>query len=149
MGLATIIDAVSAVLPFRAETLIGEENLSAAGAPPRIVWVPSNDSFSPASERGRPEQRSLATRRVGVDVHLWGADLAAAEAMIDGFVWALRQVVGANYELLGGSWKGQSVTAKGRAYILGIAMHVPVVEPKLDHVTITAVPQDVAFVWPQ
>lgn len=145
MGLAAVIDAVTPLLPFTATVLVGEEQLAREGVPGRVVWVPTQDTFSPPTERYGSQQRSLHTLRASVSVHLWGSDLAAAEAMRDGFIFALRQVVGPNYELLGGSWAGQTTVARGRVYILALAIHVPVVEPAMQRVTIAGETQDVAF----
>ena len=145
MGLAAVIEAVSSFLPYEATTLVGEESLAQDGTPMRIVWVPQADSFTAPQERGNPERRSLATRRMAVNVHLWGANLDEAETMLEGFVYALRSSLGPNYELLSGAWLGQALAARGRVYILGIAIHVPVPEPALGRVTITGEMQDVAL----
>ena len=145
MGLAAIIEAVTPLLSFGGEVLVGEENLSREGAPPRTVWVPGADSFGPPSERFGAQQRALHTLRCAATVHLWGSDLAAAEAMRDDFINALRRAVGPNYELQGGIWLGQTNLGRGRVYLLSLLIHAPIVEPAPQRVTLTGETSDVAF----
>ena len=145
MGLSAIVEAVQTALQLDGETLVGAEALSREGKPPRIVWVPRDDTFMAPQERGATLQRSLHTRRIAADVHLWGADMTATETMLEDFVNALRAVVGPNYELLGGQWLGQTLTARGRTYVLGLAVKTPLPEAAPTRVTVTGEVTDTAF----
>ncbi len=147
MALSDIISAVTATgsLPLGATVEIGEENLAKEGTPPRVVWVPTSDRFVAPTERGATTQRSLHTRQAGVDVHLWGADFAGAESLLAAFVYALRQVVGANYLVTSGQWFGQRLQAHGRIYVLSLVIGVPLAEPAPQRTVVVSEPQDVAF----
>ncbi len=145
MGLAAISEAVAKACSFDAPFDVGDEKLAVEGTPRRVVWVPKTDTFTAPAYRGTPQRRSLFTRRITSHVHLWGKDLADAEAMLEAFIVALWQTCGPNFELLGGAWLGQSVMSLGRVYVLGVAIQAPIAEPAQQWVTITGETTDVAL----
>lgn len=125
-----ISDAVNALLPAGTAVFTGEENLSAQGAPPRVVWVPTQDAFGPATQRGsKPsDPRALLTCRAGMDIHCWAESFAAAQALRDALVLALRTAIGVNYQITGGRWLGQEWTALGRVYVLSLTIDIPITD---------------------
>jgi hypothetical protein len=132
----------------------GGEHLGAQDAPPRVVWVPTEDTyvasefhyddstFPPTADNPRPLLLCNAT----VQVHLWGASRDDAEHMRDVFVAALRAAAGAAFKVLGGFWPvqdAQFIVQAGRVYVLTISFLVPILDAKPGSATLTATVQDV------
>lgn len=129
----------------------GAENLAENTAPPRVIWVPVNDSFAPSSQRGstRDNSRAIHTATTALEVHLWATDTGSALALRDAFVQALRSVLGPNYHLTGGAWLGQQNVSVGRGYVLSFTVDIPIQDGPLSTVTIAAEDQtNVAFSIP-
>jgi hypothetical protein len=148
MALADVIAAVNPLLPSGTSVATGAEHLQDTAAAPRVVWVPTTEGAGPVLQHWRGEPRALHTRRVGVDLHLWGGDLAATEALIAAAIRAVRAAVGASYELGTGSWPAQdaaAVAARGRECVLALTFLVPVTDAPLATGTVTSITQDVAF----
>ena len=100
-------------------------------SPPRIVWVPTGDTFGPPSQRGNSRADSIArqTARTPVDVHLWGADWDATIALRDLFLQALRTFAGPNYHPSAGRWVGsEDLESKGKLYVLSVSFDIPVTD---------------------
>jgi hypothetical protein len=111
-------DIISAVLSElnssrtpKLDQLIGEKHIQAHGRPPRLVWVPTSDSFEPPI-KASDNPRALRTRVCGVDCHVWGADLGVAELLVNDVCVAVHRVAKrrvspvcyGNYELRGLDW---------------------------------------------
>jgi hypothetical protein len=113
--LADVITAILAELNRnrspRFEELIGERHIHAHGKPPRLVWVPTTDSFEPPV-KVTDNPRALRTRVCGVECHAWGANLRAAELIVNDVCVAVHRVAKRRtdpvcygyYELRGLEW---------------------------------------------
>jgi hypothetical protein len=159
MALADIISAVNTDLntgrPVQVTVAVGERFLQEYASPPRVVWIPSSDSFVAPMKMGR-SPRALWDRKPGVAVHVWAAgavqanaalqsvaDLAATEGLVNDLVASIHRVVKAAhgfYELSGAEWitAGQ-VEARGLACVLSLSFLVPVVEATSTTATILTV----------
>jgi hypothetical protein len=125
----------------------GSEYLAASGTTPRIVWVPTSDSFDVAQWRGSAmaDPRALHTSASGLEVHCWADDTASAIALRDDFIRALRTSIGPNYELEGGRLIGQAWASKGRVYVLTLTLRIPIAEAAPTVVEVTGETQDLQF----
>lgn len=103
---------------------IGEDQLDANTLPPRLVWVPSTDTFGPAESVGRGQ---LRTRLAGCFCRVWGRDFAEAESLLNDLIVAVHAVSVGSYQLGNADWltKG-SATTLGAACDLDLIFSVPV-----------------------
>lgn len=117
-------------------------------SPPRIVWRPARDRFTAPQKVARTHNgRSLITRMMGVQVHVWGAatapgvdpalsDIGATEALAQRLCRAIFKTGGPEpfLQFVGGEWtESPGQTALGDAYTLLIAVAIDV--PDLTHPT--------------
>ena len=116
--------------PHRVPSFVGEKYIAQHDTPPRLVWIPTTDSFGPPVKVGA-NPRSYATRVAGVDCAVWGEDLGKTEEMGNDLIVALHRVCVSrgNYELRGAEW----VTAgeflnNGIVYLLRLAFEIPIVD---------------------
>lgn len=129
-----IFDAVTAAIPSSVISpdacLFGEENLQAEANPPRIVWVPTTDSYGVPQQRGsdRSELRALYTCQSGVDIHCWGEDTPGTLVLRDAMLRAIRSTLGPNLVPNGGHWLRAEVVHSGRVYVLSLQLMIPVTE---------------------
>lgn len=116
-------------------------------SPPRLVWVPSADSYEGAvMNHGNRSGagRSLRTRAAGVDAHIWGGDFASTEDLITGVIQACQMTVTASsstYETLSGVWRQDGYEAFGFVYMLKLAFKIPVQDMVPTTATILTLPQ--------
>jgi hypothetical protein len=73
-------------------TLIGEKHLAENDAPPRIVWLPTTDEFSPARLAGGTP-RPLWDMVANYSLHLWADTIDAARQMELDAVAAMHRVM--------------------------------------------------------
>lgn len=119
----------------------GAENEIKTSAPPRIVWVPTDDSFGAAKQGNRDgagnsskSPRQLFLVMAGVRIRFWGTpDYGDAWSLVQTFVQQLYQVpiYGAHaFRLDRGAWDpgNASLAREGRSYHLWCAFGVPLVE---------------------
>ena len=145
-GAQPIIDAVLVRLNDGRATpvvsLVGEKHVFENGAPPRLVWVPGRDSFGPA-EKGGTAPRQLRTRIARFDVHVWGADFEATEALVNDTIAAIYLMTRGSFELSEGEWvTAGELLAFGAVCILGVSFKIPVTEaPSTTKVVTTIVDQ--------
>ena len=143
--LADIINAAMTRLntgrQLRLDTLMGEKHIMAVGVPPRVVWVPTDDSFGPTENLGA-QPRQVYTRIAGVGVHIWGPDLAQTEKLLNDLVAAIRQTVtGPNVNLESATWITEGeLMALGAVCVLRAAFKIPITEAPLTTTTIVAAP---------
>lgn len=140
MALAEIFEAIETELQALAPVTVrdGGEWLGANDAPPRVVFVPTDEILTGAAElhydgtfTATGTSRPLAQRDCTVEVHVWGKDRAATEELVGHTVNAIRRAAGAAYRLASGSWKTQdaaALTQLGRAYVFQATFLVPVLE---------------------
>jgi hypothetical protein len=146
MALLDVVDLVGGALTTSGVTQdFGEEKLATGGAPPRVIWVPKQDSFASPQWRGSilSDPKALYTCMSGVDLHCWGESTAAAIALRDDVIRALRKTIGANFDLASGSLIGQAWATRGRVYLLSAIIHIPVTEVAPTVVQVTALTQDI------
>jgi hypothetical protein len=142
--LSEIIQAVMAEINTGRATAIpygiGEDEVAKFGSPPRIVWVPTEDSFG--SGQGGMQPRQVKTRIAGLEVHVWAASFADTETLLHDMVCALDAVARTSFEPRGVSWITEGkLISKGAVAVLGVVFHVPVTKsaPSLVSATITDV----------
>lgn len=143
-----IFNAVTAAMPATVVSRFGRVGADIQDAPPRLVWVPTEDSFDPTTGwRGSNlnDPRALHTNVAGLEVHCWGADTPGALALRDTFILALRSTLGPNYRLLSGSWLGQHDAAAGRVYVLSLQILVPITDVPPSLTTSASAPATVTF----
>lgn len=141
-------------------------HLNEAAVPPRIVWVPMQESYGPPVGQGGDgvnSPRPVATRQSAMEMHLWAAavpqtgsvtqndaDLDACEQLLNAFMWAVYSVAHGAFQWGGqGRWSrgnvdGQLLTL-GIGYILPVTFWIPVVRPLPTLATIIEIPATVAL----
>jgi hypothetical protein len=130
MGLAAIHSAIATEFNLGRATavpvLLGDEHLEEHGRPPRVVCVPTSDTFSPA-EKGGHNPRPIRTRNIGTFWRVWALSLADAETMLNDLIAAVHVATGGNYSLGEADWltKG-SLTQLGAACDVDLTFQVPV-----------------------
>ena len=90
--LADVVALVNPLLVAAFPTLevqIGGEFVTEQSAPPRMVWVPTADTFEGAEQHQAAEPRAIMTRVSGCDVHIWGATVLATEQLIQTLIQTL------------------------------------------------------------
>lgn len=138
MSLVAAYEAVSASPHLRdVAHEFGSMGLDKVGAAPRLIWVPTEDSYTapraaslPITEGGqRVHIEAIWTRRAGVDVHVFERDYAAAEELIRRLHLALWEelTTAANYDLGRGKWADRGALAVQTVlYVQPLAIHVPI-----------------------
>lgn len=144
-----VMPLVVAELP-ECTSAVTTRSLPEHAEPPRVLWVPSRDRWeAPQKNRraGFASGRSLATRRAGVELHCWGATIAATEDLVAAVARALRVKCGGASEFLsidGGQWlAAQGATTLGEAYVLSLSVAIDV--PALPDPPRTATPTSTSF----
>lgn len=120
-----------------AEFLFGRKELKEQGSPPRVVWVPTHDSYAARnSQAGNPP--AVATCHAGVEAHIWGPDMETTEGMRNAVVYVLlKKLLGSllnGTSGFSGRWLTQEedvagLTRLGEVYVLHFAVAVPVLAP--------------------
>lgn len=133
MALADFIgDVVAHLNTGRDEPIpsyLGEKYKAQNDAPPRLVWVPTSDTFGPAVRIGA-NPKSVANRVAGVECRIWGATLADTEALLNDVLVAARRMGGGLLEMRGGEWQTEGELAnEGFLYVMSLAVQIPVTEP--------------------
>lgn len=138
MQLQTVLDNIANRLRFVAPSTFGRKSLPAKAAPPRYTWVRLKISPTREKSRGGSDQskaRSLGDARHACEVHCWGDSEAACERMLQALETAVRQAVGANYELADGEWTAEESYANcGALLVVPVTLIVPRLEALLPSV---------------
>ena len=124
-----VVKAFNDARPHRIPSFIGEKYVAQNDTPPRLVWIPSTDSFGPPVQVGA-NPKSYATRVAGVDCAVWGEDLGRTEEMVNDLIVALHRecMSRGNYELRGAEWiTAGELTNNGIVYLLRLAIFIPIV----------------------
>jgi hypothetical protein len=139
-SIADVIDQVKALLTdVRVE--LGEEFQQENVAPPSVVFIPRDDQFSPARVRDRAafHTPSILTRRVGMEIRIWGAadeaanldasapDLRATELLVDKVLLAINDVARGAVAYESGDWMPTGGSHHGRLYVARVRFDLPVV----------------------
>ena len=124
-----VVKAFNGARPFATASFIGEKYIAQNDRPPRLVWIPTTDSFGPPVQVGA-NPKSYATRVAGVDCAVWGEDLAKTEDMANDLIVAIHQQCKSrgNYEVRGAEWvTAGELTNNGIVYLLHLAIDIPIV----------------------
>jgi hypothetical protein len=120
---------------------LGAESLAENGAPPRIVWTPTTDSFEPGKRINTPglstkEPKAFGTRRAGVRARVWAVgngtalgDIAACEELVRRLLAAVHQETFGSYRVESMSWvlaDGAELVQLGRTCDVNLAFDIPV-----------------------
>jgi hypothetical protein len=111
-------------------SFVGEKYEAGHGTPPRLVWVPTDDTFGAPVKIGA-NPKAVRTRHAGADCIVWGGSLAATEQLVNDLVYAAHKALQhAWYSVDHGRWdsKGE-LTNQGIACVLGWTFQIPIVGP--------------------
>lgn len=111
--------------------------------PPRIVWVPTRDAFTPAT-KGGTNPRSVRTRIAGVEAHVWGTTLEQAEDLVHRLVVALHRLAHGSYKVRTCVWDKPEWMEHGEACVLAFEFAIPVTDEPAPQVVVAAVAPDTA-----
>lgn len=104
------------------------------GTPPRIVWVPTTDTWE-AAQPVEPGYRSIKTRVAVVEAHCWGANYGQAEAMLHNLVSALHKYFPCVHSIQSAKWLQLAKDPQmgmGWVVILPISFEIPVLDVPVD-----------------
>ena len=134
---------------------LGAEFLAEADAPPKVIWVPTSDSFQPGSRQTSTsntvakEPRQIGIRTAGVRVRVWAAgdgtpagDIAAVEALLQAFLVAVHETTYGSYRVQTMAWvnaDGGELEQLGRACDVSLTFDIPVVKPARTTATLTTI----------
>jgi hypothetical protein len=119
------------------------------GGAPRVVWVPTEDSFSPAAEGWIGEPHAVATREAGTEARIWGKTRDQAEEVLQKLIVALGAACGLSVSFGVGRWATtgpDALTQYGRRYVLPVTFLMPVLEDAVVEGTVsTTDTTDIAY----
>lgn len=101
-ALQETLDAIHTAAGLDA-ALLGPQYLAEHSAPPRVVWVPSDDLFDGGRVLVRDRFTPLSVR-AGFDVHCWGEDLDATRELRRKLLVALHAQGGASLQVERARW---------------------------------------------
>lgn len=117
-------------------TKVGSEWIHDEGDFPRIIVVPSGDTYQAPSKHSRNPSSEL-TANEGFVCHIWGQDYDHCRALRSQFILSLLYVTGNSASIGRGVWtEAPDKARRGREYVLSFVIETPVVQPTLDEVTI-------------
>lgn len=143
--LSSIFNAVNALLPAGTITGIGPDKIKYDESPPRVIWIPMNETFGPPRGFGGDfitDPSPLWTRLSSVDVHIWGKDQDATEVLLNLLIAAVHRLAHGCYEVTRGNWMnvdGASLTL-GQVYILSIMFRIPVTRAPSGYAVTSTIP---------
>lgn len=146
--LVDVFEAVSANANLASVTsVLGAERREEFDVPPRLVWMPSSDTFEAGKRVNAPnsttltqhKQASVGTRWAGVRVLVWAestaadktpeADVRAVEDLVRKLLVAVHEECFGNYRVSGMEWTGADgaeLVQQGRACLVSMAFAVPI-----------------------
>jgi hypothetical protein len=138
--IAELFNHFKAALPPTLATFphhFGRLALGENGSYPRVVWLPAgSDRFTPGIS-GRDSDglpfKALMGRQSSIEIHFWGQDDTAAEAMMEDYLSLLLSVYGtAACQPTHGFFMTEQDPAyqhDGSVYVLGLMLDHPIVKP--------------------
>lgn len=101
------------------------------GSPPRVIWVPTRDSFDGPQKNprgGQGAQHSVATRVAGVQLRCWvEGEPEATELLIETIVRSILRHAGPGVSIVSGEWKSETgETELGEYYALNLTVPIDV-----------------------
>jgi hypothetical protein len=148
------------------QILIGSEWLEGQDAANRVIWVPARDRYDGPRKQTSAQTldpsvtaggipRSLRTRWMGLECHIWGAPPSVADptgatyfdSVDDMLRWveiAIHENVHGDYHLLGGEYpkkqQASGFTTYGRSYVLYLEIETPLEDQDVETVEVTSLP---------
>jgi len=100
-------------------------------SPPRIIYVPRSGPITGPQGQGGDgvrNPRPLWTRNIGMEVHLWGADFAATETLMNVLTQAIHSVLWGAYLMHSEDWNTAADTANklGVVCVLQMTWKIPI-----------------------
>lgn len=152
------------------QAYIGEEHAAKHNSPPRLIFIPTSDTFSGAKLQ-KVEPRPVRTRVANVSVHVWArhdgplrtpiaaplplsatdaglADLEATERLLNDLVAGIHQAAYGNYQAVGCRWVVPATGQLGRACIFDFTLEIPVTVQELQTVIAQITPETVILQLP-
>lgn len=155
-----IADVVCAMRDFftgtgcPAKVFLGEAHIAENAEPPRVVWIPTGDRFTPPLQtqaKGVPpapsylgsNPRPVLTRWSGAEIHVWAGagrleaeqwrqyekDLAALDALVNQTVLAVHKIVPGYYNFLGADNRQRvHIVNRGLRTVLRVEIAIPIVD---------------------
>lgn len=121
---------------------IGAEFLDEFDVAPKLVWVPTNDTFTPGSRNTSAnstfvkEPRQIGIRTAGARVRVWAAgdgtplgDINATEDLLRKLLVAVHETVFGSYRVQSMTWIGQDgaeLTQLGRVCDVSLTFDMPI-----------------------
>ena len=112
------------------EASTGANHIGRHGTPPRIVWVVTTVAHAAAEKPKLAQGRSVLTRQIEVNAHVWGADLGSLEQLIDDTIVAIHHAAHGSVDFAGEDWIAAEEAHQGQAALLRFHLAMPVVEAR-------------------
>jgi hypothetical protein len=159
MGLAAIVADIHTQLcaidaSFAAkqpDPLLGGPYLSENDAAPRVVWVALRAAPGPFAPTGREPRAFGMARHLAVACHIWGADTASAELLLQEVHNAARRSLGAGARWSSEDWPqqdGDAIAQSGTEVVVVFEFRLPITELGQAVATPTTAQQTVEIDFP-
>jgi hypothetical protein len=123
-----LVEALSPTALVGGGVLLGPEALAQHDSPPRVVVVPSGDTFGGSDQNGA-NPRPIRQRDLGLEWHVWGFSYDYAMQLADQVMIAIDIAVPGLWQVSNGKWpKGTYVNVHGREYTFITTIELPVVQ---------------------
>lgn len=115
-------------VPFGDAIPIGFAEPEKYGYPPRVVLVPTLDTFGP-SEWLATDQPVLLTRNAGADLYIWHRTFDQASILVHEVAAAIQRIARSSVAITGGAWRGDAkADALGVLYVLTLSISIPILD---------------------
>jgi hypothetical protein len=139
MGLQTIVDDIYTQLAIidpafavaQTESKMGGEFLSENVAPPRVVWVPLRGTPGAFDPRGKEPRAFGMARHVHIACHIWGANDAGADTLLNEVHNAARRSFGSGSRWISEDWPqqdGDVIAQLGTYVVVVFEFRIPITE---------------------
>lgn len=141
-GLRAVMDELGERVKARVDGLHwdGPDTNAHAKSSPRITWEPVRGAHQPPKRMGGgpKDDGALWTRRLRIEVVVWGERLEKTEELLQVFVEELHEVcTHHSYSLEGEEWATGGKMSKGMACALGVVLSIPFLRKKSPTRTLT------------
>jgi hypothetical protein len=159
MGLQAIVDDIYTQLAIIDPTFATAQTSSKLGAkflhenvaPPRVVWVPLRSSPGPFDPRGLTPRAFGLARHLNAACHIWGADDAGADLLLNEVHNAARRSLGAGARWISEDWPqqdGDAIAELGTLVVVVFEFRIPITEVGQTTVQVTTLTQTVQADFP-
>lgn len=143
-------DAVAAACMVRValevpgvQTGVGAREIPFHGAPPRVVWLPTNETHGAPRKVGpSPSTRNLVGIGLTFEAHCWGTTFTQAALLRSAVLRALHAECVGSWTPGGAVWAQPGQLDQGELCVVRGTLLIPVPETASPAVTITAVAPD-------